>query len=234
MLVVTAVLHHRVRGRLLLPVLIVALTLPVAVGVASFFGRGLGIDGVAVALTADVPTALASADGLRPGTSGAYVSNLSHVLLQRVGLDMVLHEPWTALWGIGRFQYLSAIFDPRSAYYLSWILDPGIGGPHSAYVSVAVVAGLPALAMYCSLLVTSVGRGVVAMFRSRRRAGDTVVLQAAASGVLGLVLVGFVDTNPILFPEAAFLFSVLGAVSGLGESSPRRAASAWTRSGRAR
>jgi hypothetical protein len=55
------------------------------------------------------------------------------------------------------------------------------------------------------------------MLRNRRRAGDTVVLQAVASGVLGLVVVGFVDTNPILFPEAAFLFSLLGALGGLGE-----------------
>jgi hypothetical protein len=225
LMIVAAVMHRRARTAPLLPVMFVVLSVPLAVGIASLFGKGLGLDGLAVALTVDVPTALASGQA----AGGAYASNVSHILLQRVGLDMILLEPSTALWGVGRLHYLSAIFDPRSTYYLSWILDPGIGGPHSAYVSLAVVAGIPALFLYCSLLATSVGRGILAMFRGRTRQGDTVVLQAIASGVLGLVVVGFVDTNPILFPEAAFLFSVLGAVSGLGEKSLRGPASAGAR-----
>jgi len=36
------------------------------------------------------------------------------------------------------------------------------------------------------------------------------------------MVVGFVDTNPLLFPEAALLFSLLGALGGFGTKSHHR------------
>lgn len=136
-----------------------------------------------------------------------------HISLLRAAVSMVTASPPNLLVGPGQFQYIAAINDPSSPLHIPF-LDPGVGAPHSLYVTFAVAAGLPGLALFV-LLVSAV------LVQSGRRLSRILppspgrsLVRALAIGLFGLMLVGVFDLNPVSFPETVFIFFVLGSIAG--------------------
>jgi O-antigen ligase len=134
-----------------------------------------------------------------------------HIALQRAGLALVTVSHDAMLFGPGQYAYIAAINDPASPFQIPDV-DPGVGAPHSLYLTFAVAAGLPGLALFVLLVAV-----VLAQCGRQLVMPSTVmqsVLQALVIGVLGLMLVGLFDLNPLSLPETLLIFSLLGSVAG--------------------
>jgi hypothetical protein len=139
-----------------------------------------------------------------------------HIEIQMAAVRMIFADPQAVLRGPGKLEFVRSIHDPASPQYLGGLIGVGEGGPHSALLSFGVAGGVPALLLFVAIVTLTFVRTQPA--RSGRRDGRTAVLTGLSLGFAGWLLVGFVDTDPTLFPEAMAIFTVIGAVNGLSDA----------------
>jgi len=126
---------------------------------------------------------------------------------------MLSESAGSLVFGPGIDTFLATVFDPTGPYI--GLVAPGVGGPHSGYLTFAIGGGLPSLGLFVVALLLSVGEGIRTIVR--RRGPGVVFTAALVIAILGWMGIALVDTNPYLFPETVVLFTLLGALSGTND-----------------
>jgi hypothetical protein len=172
---------------------------------ARFTPAGLSLPGLSIS------------ESERRTTEVTATTTRGHVEIQLAAVRMILADPQAVLRGPGKFEFVRAIHDPTSPQYLGGLIGVGEGGPHSALLSFGIAGGLPAMLLFAAIAILTLLRSSEPA-KNKRHDGSAVMLTGLTLGFAGWLLIGLVDTDPTLFPEAMAIFALIGAVNGLSDA----------------